>query len=61
MMTREEVITFVISRWLAEQPTSSIVVHLLCLGHPVSKADVLAIIRRYVDLSSENGEYRRRA
>lgn len=59
-MTTQEVAAFVIYRWLAEHDAASIMLQLVCLGHPASKADVLAIIRGYVDISTENKGYRRR-
>jgi hypothetical protein len=36
-------------------------VGLICFGQPMRKADVLAIIRRYVDEQSENRGYRGKA
>lgn len=59
-MTAQQVAAFVISRWLAEHAPASIALQLVCLGHPLKNSDVLAIIRRYVDNTSENAGYRRR-
>ena len=56
-MTAQEVAKLVISRWLADQAPSAIMVHLICLGHPMTRADILAIVRRYIDLSTENITY----
>ena len=58
-MTGEEIVAFVIARWLADHAPTSIMLQLITLGQPVKKAEVLAIIRRYVDRSTENAAYRR--
>jgi hypothetical protein len=57
-MTAPEIASFVVSRWLLDHSPEGIMVGLICLGQPMRKADVLAIIRRYVDEQSENRGYR---
>lgn len=59
-MTAQEVAKLVISRWLADQSPAAIMVRLICLGHPMTRADVLAIIRRYIDIATENSTYEAR-
>ncbi len=53
-MTPREIGELIVQRWLAEHSPISIMLQLICLGAPVTRADVLAVIRAYVDHSSEN-------
>jgi hypothetical protein len=53
-LTPREAGEFIVQRWRAEHWPSFIMVQLILLGAPVSKADVLAVIRAYVDHNSEN-------
>ena len=45
---------YILAGWLREVPAAAIIVNLICLGRPVKRADVLAVIRKYVDTQSEN-------
>lgn len=53
-MSEQEVTSRIISMWLRDVPAAAIMMHLICLGVPMRKADVLAVIRKYVDQQSEN-------
>lgn len=58
-MTDDELATFVIRRWLDDHAPKAIMMQLVCLGRSVSKSDVLAVVRRYIDLQTENKTYTR--
>lgn len=58
-MTPREIGALIIERWRDEHSPIAIMMQLICLGVPTSKADVLAVIRAYVDHSSENLSVRR--
>lgn len=53
-MSQEEAVQRIISAWMRDIPAQAIMMHLICLGMPVKKADVLEVIRRYVDSQTEN-------
>ncbi len=53
-MTPREIGAFIVQRWVADHSATSIMIQLICLGAPVTRADVLAVIRAYIDHSSEN-------
>lgn len=53
-MSEQEVASRIISAWLRDIPATAIMMHLICLGVPLKKADVLRIIKRYVDNQTEN-------
>lgn len=53
-MTSEEVAALVIQRWKLEHNIDAIMMACLMMRAPLSRVDILAIIRRYVDLRSEN-------
>jgi hypothetical protein len=53
-MTDAEMARYVLAGWLREVPASSLMVNLICLGRPVKRVDILAVIRAYVDSESEN-------
>jgi septum formation topological specificity factor MinE len=57
-MTPGEIGTLIIQRWRCETPAAAIMIQLICLGAPLKKKDVLAVIRRYVETNSENTTYR---
>lgn len=59
-MTAQEAVTFIVTRWLYEHAPAAIMLQLVCLGYPAHKREVLAVIRRYVDVASENTGYGRR-
>lgn len=59
-MTAQEAVTFIVTRWLYDHAPAAIALQLLCLGCPMKKTEVLAVIRRYVDVASENTGYGRR-
>ena len=56
-MSNDEAIGYIISQWTMECPVSRIMVSLICLGKPITKASVLAVIKRYCDSQSENVSY----
>jgi hypothetical protein len=56
-MSKEEAVGYIISQWKMECPVSRIMVSLICLGKPITKASVLAVIKRYCDSQSENASY----
>ena len=47
----------IVQRWRCEHAPDAIMVHLICLGAPLCKRDILAVIRRYVECNSENATY----
>ena len=51
---------FVIQRWLYERNVGMACLEAICLGMDMRRADFLAIVRDYVDASSENQTYGRR-
>jgi len=53
-MSESEVASRIISAWLRDVPATAIMMHLICLGVPLRKEQVLAVIKRYVDNQSEN-------
>lgn len=53
-MSESEVTQRIISAWLRDIPASAIMMHLICLGVPLRKHQVLAVIKRYVDNQTEN-------
>lgn len=53
-MTSHELTLFVVTRWQADHCPTAIMFQLVCLGHPITKADVLRIVRKYVDRTTEN-------
>ncbi len=57
-MDAQSVASFVVSRWTLGHTPESIMLQLVCLGRPMRKADVLVIIRRYVDSQTENTTYK---
>lgn len=59
-MTTQEVVTFIVTRWLYEHAPATIMLQLACLGYPARKQEVLSVIRRYVDVATENRGYGRR-
>jgi hypothetical protein len=52
---------FVINRWRVEHTVNSIIAALYRAGHPLTRADVLKIIRAYVSAHTENSTYRPKA
>lgn len=56
-MSTKGVTTFIIGRWMMEHDVTAIMAQLITLGIPITKAEVLKIIRRYIDVSSENVGY----
>ncbi len=58
-MSAQEVAAFIVSRWTADHAPAAIMAQLICLGVPLKKAEILAIIRQYCYSQSENGSYRR--
>jgi hypothetical protein len=59
-MTAQEVAAFVVSRWLCDHDPQAIMCQLICLGVPLKKREILAIVRRYCDCQTENMDYFRR-
>lgn len=53
-MSESEVAQRIISAWLRDVPATAIMMHLICLGVPLKKAQVLEVIKRYVDNQTEN-------
>lgn len=53
-MTEREVNAYVIRKWIAGHSPDFIKLYLLCLGHPISRNGILLIIRKYIDIASEN-------
>ena len=53
-MTDNEAVARIVSAWLRDVPPLSIMMHLICLGYPVRKAEVMRVIKAYVDNSTEN-------
>jgi hypothetical protein len=51
---------FVIQRWTLDHDINHACVQALCLGMPMSRSDFIAIIRDYMDVSSENHTYGRK-
>lgn len=47
---------YVVSKWLMGHPPKCIMLYLVCLGYPITTFEVMRIIRKYVDISSENIE-----
>lgn len=54
------VVEFIVMKWLDEYPPSAIMTQLLCLGAPRTKAQILTIIRLYIDQTTENHTYKAR-
>jgi hypothetical protein len=53
-MTDGELNAFVISKWTNEHAPHFIMLYLVCLGRPVSRREVMTIIKKYIDVNSEN-------
>ena len=53
-MTDHEAVARIVSAWMRDVPPVAIMMHLICLGYPVRKAEVLAVIKAYIDSESEN-------
>lgn len=53
-MTYHQMVSYVVHKWLNEHPPKCIMLYLVCLGCPVTTKDVMVIIRKYVDISTEN-------
>ncbi len=60
-MTSAQIAMLIIKRWRLQQTIDETMVGLYRLGYPLTKATILKVIRTYVDVSSENNAYRRRA
>lgn len=56
-MTNQDVVGYIINHWRMESPVSRIVVHMICLGHPLSRETILSVVKRYCDTQSENSTY----
>lgn len=60
-MTAQEAAAFIISRWRLEHSAEAIMMACVLTGAPLKKkAQILAVIRRYVEVNSENATYKRR-
>jgi hypothetical protein len=59
--TSAHIAMFVINRWRVEHTVNSIIAALYRAGHPLTRADVLKIIRAYVSAHTENSTYRPKA
>lgn len=57
-MTEAELRDFVVTRWRYGRDVRFIVVEAVCLGAPLTRKRVQAIIRAYVDETSENKQIR---
>ena len=53
-MNSAEVAEFVITRWRCEASVQAIMMQLICLGNPITKDKILAAIKIYVDMNTEN-------
>jgi hypothetical protein len=53
-MTYHQAVSYVVAKWLQEHHPKQIMLCLVCLGYPIKTEDVMKIIRRYVDISTEN-------
>lgn len=53
-MTYHQVVAYVVTKWMNEHPPKCIMLYLVCLGYPITTGDVMKIIRRYIDISTEN-------
>jgi hypothetical protein len=60
-MTDAEVYTYIVRQWTMECTVDRIMVSLICMGRPISKTVILAMVRRYVDGQTENRTYRAKA
>lgn len=57
-MSPQEVATLIISRWRLEHTVEGIMMALLMQRAPMSREEIMMVIRRYCDSCSENATYR---
>lgn len=53
-MTKGQIQGYIVAKWISGHAPQAIMAYLVCLGQPVTKKDVMLIIREYVDRSTEN-------
>lgn len=53
-MTKDEAIGYIVKQWMGEHTIDRIMVSLICLGAPMTRRAILAVVRRYCDMQSEN-------
>lgn len=56
-LTPNEVIAFVIKRWMLDHTPDAIMMALVCQGINLKKKEILVIIKRFIELNTENQTY----
>lgn len=52
-MTPEEAASFIIKRWIDYHTPQAIMMQMICLGVPLTKREILKVIKLWVDLNDE--------
>lgn len=60
-MSDAEVYTYIVKQWVLEATVDRIMVSLVCLGRPMTKAAILTAILLYCDSQTENKTYKAKA